>query len=230
MCVGEDEEEQSAMNDATAGDKFQALPILFGAVSEPRQGTAGLSSNAEVRPQATFHHFRLQYPRLITRRKWAPRYPSLGLFLFVPFLGCCAPEATGSCRRPCGKARRNRRAMTMQFEWDGCTFYRYIPVETKRANGSHMTPGRSFIPLLPFVTPTLEWCLKTSSTSTRQRKQQLVSPPWAPKPLWSPRPLHPDRSRGGPGSSQQLAVEAAAAVIMGATSGEEGPCHPRNKI
>ncbi|KAH8034383.1 hypothetical protein HPB51_023513 [Rhipicephalus microplus] len=66
--------------------------------------------------------------------------------------------------------------MTMQFEWDGCTFYRYIPVETKRTNGSHMTPGRSFIPLLPFVTPTLEWCLKTSSTSTRRRKQQLVSP------------------------------------------------------
>ncbi|KAL3172209.1 hypothetical protein MRX96_013191 [Rhipicephalus microplus] len=136
------------MNDATAGDKFQALPILFGAVAEPRLGIAGLSSNAE----------------------WAPRYPSLGFFLFVPFLGCCAPEATGSCRRRCGKARRNRRAMTMQFEWDGCTFYRYKPVETKRATGSHMTPGWSFIPLLPFVTPTLEWYLKTSSTSTRRRK------------------------------------------------------------
>ncbi|KAL3172205.1 hypothetical protein MRX96_013187 [Rhipicephalus microplus] len=129
------------MNDATRGDKFQALPVVFGTVPEPRQRTAGPSCNVEVRPRTAFHHFRPRYPRLRARRKWTPRYSPLGLFLFVPFLGCCAPEATGSCRRPCGKARRNRRAMTMQFEWDGCTFYRYIPVETKRATGSHMTPA-----------------------------------------------------------------------------------------
>ncbi|KAL3172206.1 hypothetical protein MRX96_013188 [Rhipicephalus microplus] len=191
------------MNDASGGDKFQALPIPFGAVSEPRQGTAGLSSNAEVRPQATFHHFRLQYPRLIGRRKWAPRYPSLGLFWFVPFLGCCAPEATGSCRRRCGKARRNRRAMTMQFEWDGCTFYWYIPEETKRATGSLMTPGRPFVPLLSFVTPTLEWRLKTS-TSTRRRKQQLVFPP----------PLGP-RSRCG---RRDRYIQTGQEAVRGAVS------------
>ncbi|KAL3172208.1 hypothetical protein MRX96_013190 [Rhipicephalus microplus] len=155
------------MNHATAGDKFQALPILFGAVSEPRQGTAGLSSNAEVRPQATFHHFRLQYPRLIGRRKWAPRYPSLGLFLFVPFLGCCAPEATGSCRRDEESQRQSHDPRSVIHT----TFaVRHSDVRVAPEDITNLDPPKETAPSLPPLGP--EAAVVAKTTTSRQVKRR----------------------------------------------------------
>ncbi|KAH8034382.1 hypothetical protein HPB51_023512 [Rhipicephalus microplus] len=83
MLWGE-EEEQAVMNYVTRGDKFQALPVVFGTVPEPRQHKAGPSCNAEVRPRTAFHHFRPRYPRLRARRKWTPRVVPEDIINFDP--------------------------------------------------------------------------------------------------------------------------------------------------
>ncbi|KAL1481450.1 hypothetical protein MTO96_015602 [Rhipicephalus appendiculatus] len=72
---------------------------------------------------------------------WPPRYPPLGSPYFVPFLGGGPPEAPGACMGPSAQAAKKDKAKIVQFEWNGCTFYRYIPEGTKGAAGRHMTPG-----------------------------------------------------------------------------------------
>uniref|UniRef100_A0A131YML8 Uncharacterized protein n=1 Tax=Rhipicephalus appendiculatus TaxID=34631 RepID=A0A131YML8_RHIAP len=158
---------------------------------------------------------------------WPPRYPPLGSPYFVPFLGGGPPEAPGACMGPSAQAAKKDKAKIVQFEWNGCTFYRYIPEGTKGAAGRHMTPGEPPIPPPPFARTRFEWHQRTSRSQSRRRKQQQVFPPRAPAPLWTPGPLPQDRSGGGPGSSKQFAAAAAAAAAMGASGGGGGPYRPR---
>lgn len=156
---------------------------------------------------------------------WPPRYPPLGSPYFVPFLGGGPPEAPGACLGPSAQAAKKDKAKIVQFEWNGCTFYRYIPEGTKGAAGRHMTPGEPPIPPPPFARPRFEWHQRTSRSQSRRRKQQQVFPPRAPAPLWTPGPLPQERPGGGPVSSKQQF--AAAAAAMGATGGGAGPFRPR---
>ncbi|XP_065309671.1 uncharacterized protein [Dermacentor albipictus] len=167
---------------------------------------------------------------------WPPRYPPLGSPYFVPFLGGGPPEVQGACVGPSAQAAKKDKAKIVQFEWNGCTFYRYIPDGNKgaaaaaaaaAAAGRHMgTPGEPPIPPPPFVRPrSFEWHQRSSRSQSRRRKQQQVFPPRAPAPPWTPGPLPQDR----PGSSKQFSVAsaAAAAAAMSATGGGAGPYRPR---
>ncbi|KAH7940618.1 hypothetical protein HPB49_002544 [Dermacentor silvarum] len=169
---------------------------------------------------------------------WPPRYPPLGSPYFVPFLGGGPPEAQGACVGPSAQASKKDKAKIVQFEWNGCTFYRYIPDGTKgaaaaavAAAGRHMgTPGEPPIPPPPFGRPrSFEWHQRSSRSQSRRRKQQQVFPPRAPAPPWTPGPLPQDRP--GPVNSKQFSVAsaaaAAAAAAMGAPGGGTGPYRPR---
>ncbi|KAL3169474.1 hypothetical protein MRX96_031488 [Rhipicephalus microplus] len=122
------------------------------------------------------------------------------------------------------QAVKKGKANIVQFEWNGCTFYRYIPEGTKGPTSRHMIPGEPPIPLPPFARPPFEWRQRTSRSQSRRRKQPQVFPPRAPAPLWTPRPLPLNRSGGGPESTKQF---AAVAVAMGTSGGGSVPYRPR---
>lgn len=154
---------------------------------------------------------------------WPPRYGPLGPPFFVPFLGGGPPppdiQVCASSGVPVPGVFKKDKAKIVQFEWNGCTFYRYIPdkMNAAAAAAGRLEPTPPPPPLPPFSRPprTYEWHQRAQS---RRRKQHMF-PPRTPVPAWAPGPnLPPERS--GDGGNKQYGGGATAA--MGNPSG----CRP----
>ncbi|KAH7981221.1 hypothetical protein HPB49_022432 [Dermacentor silvarum] len=168
-----------------------------------------------------------------TRRHtlWPPRYRPLGSLYFVPFQGGGPVEAPGACGGPSAQANMDTILPLLQFEWNGCTFGRYIPAVPKGATAAvasswHMaTPGDPPMPTPPFGWPkSLEWHQRHLRSQSRRGWHQQVFPWRAPAPPWTLGSLPQDRPGYGSGTSKRLAV-----TVVGAPEGGSGPYRPRDQ-
>lgn len=158
---------------------------------------------------------------------WPPRYGPLGSPFIVPFMaGAPPPPPPPPDVQLCAAAGvpgvfKREKANIVQFEWNGCTFYRYIPDKMNAAGAAgRLVPTPPPPPLPPFGRPPrpYEWHQRTQG---RRRKQQMF-PPRTPVPAWVPVPnLPPERS----GVNKQYG--GAAAPTGGSPSGG-GPFQGRD--
>lgn len=147
---------------------------------------------------------------------WPPRYGPLGSPFLVPFFpgGPPPPDVQLCAAGGVPGVFKKEKAKIVQFEWNGCTFYRYIPDKVNAAGGAgRLEPTPPPPPLPPFGRPprSFEWHQRAQS---RRRKQMF--PPRTPAPAWVPGPnLPPERSNAG-GSKQ---FGGATAAVGGNPSG-----------
>ncbi|CAN8000622.1 unnamed protein product [Ixodes hexagonus] len=115
------------------------------------------------------------------------RFPPLRTPFYVPapFLaggadGGPPPSTGGGGAAAAAAAAKKDKAKIVQFEWNGCTFYRYIP-DGSKVGGGRLMPGEP-----PFGRPrAFEWQQRGPRSQSRRRKQ--VAPPRAAPtaPPWS---------------------------------------------